>query len=116
MYSPDLRKRVVAFAKKKGVTQAKRLFGVNHQTIYNWMSRMEAHKTGPQGARKLDVAKLNKLLVERNDLYQDELAAMLGVHKSTICKALKRLDLSRKKNQGTPQGKYTRTTSLPRPH
>lgn len=116
MYSLDLRKRVVAFAKKNGVTQAKQLFGVNHQTIYNWMSRMAARKTGPQGARKLDVAKLNKLLTERNDLYQDELAALLGVCKSTICKALKRLEVSRKKNQGTPQDKYTRTTHLPRAH
>lgn len=116
MYSPDLRKRVVAFAKKNGVSEAKRVFGVNHQTIYNWMKRPKAFKTGPKGAHTLDVVKLNALLTERNDRYQDELAALLGVHKSTICKALKRLNWSHKKNKGASQVKYTRTASLPSNH
>jgi transposase len=106
----------MSFAQQKGASEAARQFNVSRGCVYRWMTQPIARKTGPQGARKLDIAKLNKLLVERNDLYQDELAEMLGVHKSTICKALKRMEWSRKKNQGAPQVKYTRATGLPRSH
>jgi transposase len=107
MYSKDLRKRVMSLAKKKGASEASRVFNVSRGCVYRWMKQPVAEKTGPKGAHKLDIAKLNALLAERNDRYQDELAELLGVHKSTICKAIKRMNWSHKKNEGAPQVKYT---------
>lgn len=112
MYSPDLRERVIRFAKEKGPTEAARVFNMDRRTVYNWFKDPVPGKTGPKGARKLDVAKLNALLAEKNDRYQDELAELLGVCKATICKALKKQGWSRKKNQGSSTYVYTRTAGV----
>jgi transposase len=102
-HSEDLRRRVVKYIRQGGSkAEAARIFGINRGCVYVWF-RMEKEgrgrrKPGPRGARKVDMQKLSALTRQRNDLMLKEMAQIFDVHESTICKALKRIGMSRKKN------------------
>jgi transposase len=119
-YSLDLRKKIVESA-KKGVPKAEtaRRFGVDRATVKRYCKRLDEHGTlepskAPGKEPKLD-QKARKLLAE--DLRErpwathsqraEFLFATCGVSVSeaTICRTLKRLSHSRKKD---PRGQRTR--------
>jgi transposase len=114
-YSDDLRERVLLTCERGRLSRAKiaEVFQVAESTIYRWLQtwrregRREAkpHAGGP--APRLDAAALEKLeaiVAEANDLSLAEYAAKLleraGVTASgpTVCRALKKLGLPRKKD------------------
>jgi transposase len=114
-YSADLRERVLLACERGGLSGAKiaALFQVAESTVYRWLQawraegRREArpHAGGP--APRLDAAALEKLaaiVAEANDLslaeYATKMAAHTGVTASgpTVCRALKKLGLPRKKD------------------
>ena len=90
----------------KKITDVARRLEINRLTIYNWINKKE--KTGslkdtrkPRRCSKVDMERLEKLIEERPDAYQHELAEILKVSRTAIGAALKRLRISRKKKQHT---------------
>lgn len=110
MYSTDLRERVVAFAKKNGTTEASRMFGVNRQTVYNWLMQLQPKVRAKRTPHKLPDAQVLSALSERPDATLAELAKPFGVTSIAVFKALKRLGISRKKNEAV-HGKMLQKTS-----
>jgi transposase len=114
-YAADLRERVLLACEREGLSRSRvaALFGVGASTLYRWRQawrtegRREAkpHAGGP--APRLDEAALEELeglVAERNDRTLAEYAAGLaeraGVAASgpTVCRALRKLGLTRKKD------------------
>jgi hypothetical protein len=62
-------------------------------------------KLAPNNPGGYDPKQLRQVIESTPDLYQDELAKILGVSQSTISYGLKRLQLSRKKNDVVPSAK-----------
>ncbi len=114
-YSADLRERVLLACEQGRLSRAKiaRMFRVAESTVYRWLQtrrregrcQAKPHAGGP--APRLDKAALEKLaaiVAEANDLSLAEYAAKLveraGVTASgpTVCRALQKLGLPRKKD------------------
>jgi transposase len=118
-YSADLRERVL-LADEAGLPPAvvARRFGVGLATVYLWrrQARAEGRRCAkPHGggrARGIDAAGeaiLRGLVAERNDRtldeYRKQLAERSGglqVSRPTLCRALRRLGLGRKKRRCAP--------------
>jgi transposase len=115
-YSADLRERVLLACEQGRLSRAKiaRVFRVAESTVHRWLQtwrregrcQAKPHAGGP--APRLDKAALEKLaaiVAEANDLSLAEYAAKLveraGVTASgpTVCRALQKLGLPRKKRR-----------------
>ncbi len=126
-YTAELRERVLLACERGGLSRASiaALFRVGESTVYRWQrtwrteGRREAkpHAGGPAprlGATALD--ELEELVAESNDRTLAEYAAGLlertGVAASgpTICRALRKLDLRRKKRPRAPRSGSGRTS------
>jgi transposase len=107
-YSVDLRKKVLA-AIDGGMNKhmASRVFGISHNTIYQWLKRRAA--TGdicpkayrPSGGEQkiTDLAAFRVFVDEHSDKTQAEMAALWGgVSQRTISRYLYKLGYSRKKH------------------
>ena len=122
-YSMDLREKIVASV-KKGVpkSEAARRFGVDRATVKRYCKQLDERGTleprkAPGRASKLD-EKARKLLVEdlegrpwaTHSQRAEFLFAVLGVRVSeaTVCRAVRRLSRSRKKD---PKGQRSETSS-----
>ena len=105
-YSEDLRKRVIGFVLAGGSkTEAAERFGVSKRVVFLWMrspEKLRASKPGPKGCWKLNLFALKQKLEERPTAYQGELAGMLGVSRWCVRFGLKKLGLTRKKNDAVP--------------
>jgi transposase len=114
-YSADLRERVLLACTRGKLSRAKvaAVFQIAESTVYRWLETWRSegraaakpHAGGP--APRLDAAALGELeaiVAEANDLslaeYATKLAARTGVTASgpTVCRALKKLGLPRKKD------------------
>lgn len=79
------------------------VFGVSTLTLQAWKSKLKesgtlAPKKRKETWRKIDPEKLRKYVEEHPDAYQYEIAAAFGVRLYAIQRALKRLRITRKKN------------------
>jgi len=109
-YDIKYRQRVLDYI-NEGHTEkeAAEVFKVSTFTIWSWKSKLKetgtlAPKKRKETWRKIDPEKLRKYVAEHPDAYQYEIAEVFGVRLYAIQKALKRLDITRKKNhdiQGT---------------
>ena len=126
-YSADLRERVL-LADAAGLPPAAvaQRFGVGLSTVYLWrqQARTEGRRCAkPHGggrARGIEAAGetiLRALVAERNDRtldeYREQLAARTGqprVSRPTLCRALRRLGLWRKKRPFAPASKTAPTS------
>jgi transposase len=114
-YSADLRERVLLACERGRLSRAEiaTLFRVGETTLYRWLQewrvdgRREAEPHAGGSASRLDGAALDKLrdlVAEGNDLTLAEYAAKLAgraevqVSGSTVCRALRKLGLPRKKD------------------
>src|SRR5215831_8094857 len=99
-YSLDFRKKVLEIRERKGLTveTAAKLFGIGEASLFRWMQRLEAKRKRNKPPTKIPSARLLQEVKDYPDAYQAERAARLGVSKSGIGYALKRLKLTRKKN------------------
>ncbi len=100
-YSVDLRRRVVEFVLEGGSREeAARRFKVSRWCVYDWLKRetLEADKTGPKGAWKLDREKLEAVIASKPDATLEELSQEVGTGKTAVWHSLKKLKISRKKN------------------
>lgn len=98
-YSIDLRKRAISFVNQGGSkAEAARVFGINRQTLYHWLSAkdLSPKRCGPR-RRKLDKAALAAHVRAHPDALLRERAAHFGVRVNAIWVAMRGLDM-RKKN------------------
>ena len=74
------------------------MFGINPATIFRWLKRIEPCKTRNKPATKIDMEELKKDVELYPDAYQRKRAERLKVSESCIFYALKRLNITHKKN------------------
>jgi transposase len=101
--SKDIRKRVLAFVASGGSkAEAARRFEVGEASVYRWLKPggLEHKRPGPLRAHKLDWEALRRHVEKYDDLTQAERARHFGVSRFCIWNALKKLGLTRKKNDG----------------
>ena len=113
-YSIDFRRRVLAIKEKENISfqSVSERFGLGKNTVFVWSKRIAPLKNRDKQATKIQ-AKLLKADIELyNDAYQYERAQRLGVSRSGIQKALKRLNITYKKSFKTSEGKRRREISI----
>ena len=101
-YSGDLRKRVLEYVKNGGKkVEAARIYGVSRWCVYEWLSREEAlvsKRPGPKTSHKFNREELLEYLKSKPDATLKEMSLRMGVGITAIWNALKRMNISRKKN------------------
>lgn len=101
--STDLRTRVVAFVASGGSkAEAARRFKVGQASVHRWVKPggLACKRPGPKGPHKLDREALRRHVEEHNELTQQERARHFGVSRHCLWSALRKLKLTRKKNDG----------------
>jgi transposase len=127
-YSADLRERVLLAHEggEGGATALARRFRLGLSTVYRWLAELRSegrraarpmgHGRAPLGGAE-DV--LRALAAEQNDAtlaeYAERFAARTGRRRSpsAICRALRRLDLPRKKSRSVRRSGTARTWRRP---
>ena len=102
-YSLDLREKVIAFINQGGSKrQASKIFGVGEDTIYRWIRREKQGKLAPKKRvkypQKVDCEELLCYVKEPPDHTLKEIAIALKLGIKTVWKWLKRLNITRKKD------------------
>ena len=103
-YSLDFRQRVLAYKEENDFTFEKTSehFNVSLRTLFRWSNNIAPCTRRQKPATKVDMDALKKELESSPDDYQWERAKRLGVSQTTIHYALKRINISFKKNTETP--------------
>lgn len=99
-YTLDFRKKVFAIKEKENLTfeGTSKRFGIGIRTLFRWQKRIESKKNRNKPATKIDMEILKDDIEKIPDAYLFERAERLGVSISGIFYALKRLEISYKKN------------------
>lgn len=105
-YSLDFRKKVLAIKEKEDLSYAtvSKRFGIGINTAFRWSTKLVPQKQRNRPATKIDMQALEKDIETYSEAYHHERAERLGVSKSGIWHALKRLKVTYKKNPKAPQG------------
>ena len=114
-YSLDFRCKVLSVREKEGLTiaEAAKRFCVGVATLVRWLQRLEPQRTRYKPATKIDRIALARDVRENPDAYQSERAKRLGVSEKGIGHALRRMNITTKKNTSASQGGRRRTACLP---
>ena len=110
-YSRDFRSKVLSVRAQEKLSMAKvaKRFGVALTSVMRWSNNIESIKKRNKPATKIDMEAL-KLDVEKYpDAYQFERAERLNVSEGCVFHALKRLNVTYKKNTSASQGKPRKT-------
>jgi transposase len=108
IYEKKFRQRALEYwAAGHTKTETAAVFGVGTSTLQTWKSQLNptgnlAPKVRETPWRKIDPEKLRAYVAEHPDAFQHEIAAAFGVRLFAIQKALKRLNITRKKNHDLP--------------
>lgn len=104
-YSLDFRKRVMKLKQEKKLTFEKtsKRFGIGMRTLFRWHKRLEPMETRNKPATKVDMERLKQDVKKEPDAYLAERAERLGVSVTGIFYALRRLNISNKKNSVSPK-------------
>jgi len=115
-YSIDFRKKVLQIRKERGLSILKtsKLFKISPTSIMKWSKNVLPKVGREKPATKIDMQALIKDIHENPDSYHYERAIKLGVGIRTVGYALKRLQVTYKKNFESPQGKNRRAYYLPK--
>ncbi len=99
-YSLDFRQQVFKVKQKEQLTfqETSDRFGIPLRTLFRWHDRIEPKTKRNKPSTKIDMEALGKDVEQNPDLFQYERAKKFGVGQSTIYYALKRLNISYKKN------------------
>jgi len=102
-YSLDFRKQVFKIKEQENLTfkEASERFGVNIRSLFRWQKCLEPKLKRDKPATKIDMSALALDVEQYPDAYQHERAARLNVSKSCVQAALKRLNISVKKNKSS---------------
>ena len=100
-YSLDFRKKVLAVKERENLSfeQVAQRFDIGSKnTVFRWTKKLEPCETRNKPATKIDMDALAEDVKNHPDAYQHERAERLGVCESCVQAALKRLNISHKKN------------------
>ena len=115
-YSIDFRKKVLQMRKEKGLSilETGELFKISPTSIVKWNKTIVPKVGRKKPATKIDMEALAKDIKENPDSYHYERAVRLGVGIITVGYALKRLQVTYKKNVESSKGKNRRAYYLPK--
>ena len=110
-YSHDFRSKVLAVREKENLSMAKvaKRFEVGLASVMRWSNNIESIKKRNKPATKIDMEALQLDVEQYPDAYQSERATRLDVSESCIGYALKRLNVTYKKNSAAPQSGQRKT-------
>ena len=113
-YSLDFRIKVLSVKKKEQLSfmKAAQRFDVGVASVVRWSKRLVPQVTRNKPATKIDMSALKEDIKKHPDAYQYERAQRLGVSSSGIWKALKRLNVTYKKNPLAPKSGSRKTLCL----
>jgi len=99
-YSLEFRKEVFLLKQKEKLTfqEVSTLIGIPIRTLFRWQNRITPITKRNKPSTKIDMDKLVEDVEKNPDDYQYERAKRFGVSQSAIFYALKRLNVSNKKN------------------
>jgi transposase len=114
-YSLDFRRKVLTVREKEDLTIAEVAgrFCVGIATVVRWLQRIEPQSTRNKPATKIDRIALARDVREYPDAYQSERAKRFGVSEKGIGHALRRMNVTYKKNTSASKGRCRRTARLP---
>lgn len=115
-YSLDFRRKLFSIKTDQNLTfqEISALFNISMATLFRWSKKIEPNTTRNKPATKLDMDALRSDIEKYPDAYQFERAKRLGVSRSCIFYALKRLKVTYKKNPKSPKSMRRQKTSLPK--
>ena len=107
-YSEDLRKKVVEYlAKGHSQREAQAAYGISLSAVNKWHQKYQ--KTGElkdppprRSFKKIDPKKLKAYVKEHPDAYLKEIGDVFSCSDTAVLKALRRLGITRKKNETIP--------------
>lgn len=113
-YSIDFRKKVlkVKEEEKLSVAETATRFGISLASVVRWRKNVVPKVSRHKAATKIDMEALKKDIATYPDAYQYERAERLGVTSMGIWHALKRLQVTYKKNPSASQGVCRRTVCI----
>lgn len=102
-YSIEFRKLVIEYRKDNSLRETSKHFNIAVSTIQDWEKLLrekgDLYPVKPnRPPKKLPPDELKKYIEEHPDAYQSEIAEVFGCVQSAVNKALKRLKITRKKN------------------
>ena len=112
-YDVKYRQRALSYLSEgNSFRKTAEVFKVSTSTLQAWKSQLnETGTLTPKKRetpwRKIDPEKLRKYVEEHPDAYQHEMATAFGVRRYAIQQALKRLQITRKKNHALQGNKHT---------
>jgi putative transposase len=113
-YSEDLRTKALnLLSQGKSKVAVSHLLGISRRVLYNWLKQQKdlGHlkpKKRVEKAYKIDEEALNLLIKENPDMYQKDIGKKLNVSQSGICRAFKKLGITRKKKTSSIQSDQTK--------
>jgi transposase len=110
-YSIDFRRRVLAIKQAEDLSFAEvsKRFKVGIASIVRWSKKIEPQQTRNKPPTKIDMQALARDVEVYPDAYQYERAQRFGVSPKGIFEALKRLNVTYKKNPQSPQSGSRKT-------
>ena len=114
-YSLEHRQHIFKIKKKENLTfeETSKRFGVSIRSLFRWEKRLEPSTTHFKPATKIDMDALAKHVDDFPDMYQRERAKHFNVCTSAIGYALKRLEITYKKNASSSKSGRRRTHCFP---
>jgi len=100
MYSICFRKQVLSIKEqeKLSIRQVAQRFGIAFRSVVSWLQRLEPKTKRDKPATKIDMEALKEDVGKYPDAYLYERASRLKVSISGVYSALKRLNITYKKN------------------
>ena len=110
-YSVDFRRKVLEVKKKEGLSfeETSKRFCVGKNTIFLWSKKIDPIQKRNSKARKIDMESLKKDIDQYPDAYHHERAQRLSVSKNGIWWAMKRLNVTYKKNSLSSESRRRKT-------
>ena len=114
-YPSSFRRKVLSVREQEGLTivQVAARFCVGIASVTRWLKNPDPKLTRNKPATKIDMIALARDVREFPDAYQAERAQRLGVSTQGIGHALRRMNISYKKNTAASPGERRRTAHLP---
>lgn len=114
-HSLDFRKKVLSIRAKEGLSfvQVAKRFGVSVNSVFLWSKSIEPKLTRNKAPIKIHNDLLTEDIRKYPDAYHYERAQRLGVSTAGICFAMKRLNITYKKNSQSPKGLQRQTAIIP---
>lgn len=104
-YSVDFRRKVFEVKEKEGLSfsEVAERFAIGRNTVFMWSKKLFPQIGRNKPATKIDMEALKRDIDTHPDAYQIERAERLGVSKSCVYFALKRLEVTYKKKPRASQ-------------